>query len=206
MKIADLNELFLHELKDVYDAEHQLLKALPKMAKAATAPELKKAFENHLLETEQHVARLESVFEACGETPDRETCAGMKGLVAEGEKLMKEDIEPDALDAALIGAAQRVEHYEMAAYGTLISWAGTAGVEGAAELLEATLDEEKAADRKLTTIAESTVNVEAETEGEEEDEEGEEPASGRVRSQGAGRSAKSRTRTRRSSRSKARTR
>ena len=134
MKLSDLNDLFLHELKDIYDAEHQLLKALPRMARAASSTELQQAFEDHLAQTEQHVERLESVFEACGEEPERETCAGMKGLVAEGERLLKENAEPDVLDAGLIAAAQRVEHYEIAAYGTLIAWAGTAGIDGATEL------------------------------------------------------------------------
>lgn len=167
MKLSDLNDLFLHELKDLYDAEHQLLKALPKMAKAATSTELSQAFENHLAETEEHVSRLESVFEACGETPERETCVGMKGLIAEGEKLLKSGAEPEVLDAGLISAAQRVEHYEIAAYGTLIAWAGSAGMD-VADLLETTLSEEKAADEKLSNIAEAEVNVVAETADDEE--------------------------------------
>ena len=177
MKLSDLNDLFLHELKDLYDAEHQLLKALPKMAKAATSAELSQAFENHLAETESHVARLESVFEACGERPERETCVGMKGLIAEGEKLLRSGAEPEVLDAGLISAAQRVEHYEIAAYGTLIAWAGPAGIE-VADLLETTLSEEKAADETLSNIAETEVNVQAETAEDEESEDSERPASG----------------------------
>ena len=208
MKLSDLNDLFLHELKDVYDAEHQLLKALPRMAKAATSTELQQAFEDHLAQTEQHVERLESVFESCGEEPERETCVGMKGLIAEGEKLLKANPEPDVLDAGLISAAQRVEHYEIAAYGTLIAWAGTAGIDGAAELLQTTLDEEKMADQKLSDIAESSVNVEAETEEEDEAEE-ETPTRQRApsssqRSPGGGNASRHRTRSRKSRSSKAR--
>lgn len=208
MKLSDLNDLFLHELKDVYDAEHQLLKALPRMAKAATSTELQQAFEDHLAQTEQHVERLESVFESCGEEPERETCVGMKGLIAEGEKLLKANPEPDVLDAGLISAAQRVEHYEIAAYGTLIAWAGTAGIDGATELLQTTLDEEKMADQKLSDIAESSVNVEAETEEEDEAEE-ETPTRQRApsssqRSPGGGNASRHRTRSRKSRSSKAR--
>ena len=181
MKLSDLNDLFLHELKDVYDAEHQLLKALPRMAKDASATELQQAFEEHLAQTEQQVERLESVFEACGEEPKREPCTGMKGLIAEGERLMKENAEPDVMDAGLIAAAQRVEHYEIAAYGTLVAWAGTAGIDGAAELLQATLDEEKMTDRKLSAIAQSNVNVDAETSDDEMEEEDEAAAARRSR-------------------------
>lgn len=210
MKLSDLNDLFLHELKDIYDAEHQLLQALPRMAKAATSTELQRAFEEHLAQTERQVERLESVFEACGEEPERETCAGMKGLVAEGEKLLKANAEPDALDAGLIAAAQRVEHYEIAAYGTLVSWAGTAGIDGVAELLQTTLNEEKAADKKLSAIAESHVNLEAETSDEEEEEE-DAPSRQRASSgsqqgrSGSGSASKHRTRSRKSRSSKTRT-
>lgn len=164
MKISNLNELFLHELKDLYDAEHQLVEALPKMAEAATAPELVEAFQNHLEETRGHVTRLEEVFAALGEEPDRETCKGMKGLISEGERVIKEVEDGEAKDAGLIGAAQRVEHYEIAAYGTLKVWALTAGIEAAE--LEANLAEEKAADEKLTEIAEAGINQEAEAETE----------------------------------------
>ena len=213
MKLSDLNDLFLHELKDVYDAEHQLLKALPRMAKAASSTELQQAFEEHLAQTEQQVERLESVFEACGESPERESCVGMKGLIAEGERLIKEDPEPDVLDAGLIAAAQRVEHYEIAAYGTLVAWADTAGIDGAAELLQATLEEEKMTDQKLSAIAESNVNIEAETEGDEEEEEEEagsrsrqgSRSSSQPRRSGGRNASRQRTRSRKSRSSRART-
>jgi ferritin-like metal-binding protein YciE len=211
MKLADLNDLFLHELKDLYDAEHQLLKALPRMAKAASSPELRAAFEEHLAQTEDHVERLESVFEAFGEKPDRETCVGMKGLIAEGERLMKDNAEPDVMDAGLISAAQRVEHYEIAAYGTLVTWAGTSGIDGAAELLQATLDEEKLTDQKLSAIAESSVNLEAETGDMEEEEEAEESTAGQgsrspsqQRRAGRGNNSRQRTRSRKSRSSRSR--
>jgi len=170
MKLPNLDELFLHELKDIYDAEYQLTEALPKMAKAATDSELATAFANHLQETRGHVARLEKVFRECDEEPERETCRGMRGLIAEGEKLMHEDAEPAVRDAALISAAQRVEHYEMAAYGTLRNWAGILGHTQAQALLEETLGEEQAADETLTEIADRCVNVQA-AEGEVEDQE-----------------------------------
>jgi ferritin-like metal-binding protein YciE len=162
MKVTNLNELFVHELKDLYDAEHQLVEALPKMAEAATNPELTEAFEKHLVQTRSHVTRLEAVFRAAGEEPERETCKGMKGLIAEGERAIKEIEDPDTRDAALISAAQRVEHYEIAAYGTLRVWALTAGIEDAELELQAILGEEKAANDKLTEIAETSVNAEAE--------------------------------------------
>jgi ferritin-like metal-binding protein YciE len=180
MAIKNLNELFLHELKDVYDAEQQLVETLPKMAENATDPELAEAFREHLAETEGHVTRLEQVFAAMGEEPEAETCEGMKGLLEEGNDLLSEDAEPTVKDAALIGAAQRIEHYEIAAYGTLRVWAATMGMDEVIQLLEETLEEEKAADQKLTTIAEGSVNIEAETEeselGSEEEGEGEETA------------------------------
>ena len=172
MKLTSLDELFLHELKDLYDAEHQLLEALPKMAKAATEPELTTAFEKHLAETRTQVTRLKEVFAECGEDPEREECDGMKGLIEEGEKMMEEADEPSVRDAALIAAAQKVEHYEIATYGTLITWAQTAGFSSAQELLQTSLEEEKAADEKLTDIAESGVNASAENEDQDEAEEG----------------------------------
>jgi len=159
MKIPTLDELYLHELRDVYDAENQLVDALPKMAKAASDSDLRAAFENHLKETRGHVSRLEVVFHELGERPERETCKGMKGLLAEGEKLLDQDAEPAVRDAALITAAQRVEHYEIAAYGSLKTWAGILGHEQAVEQLEATLSEEKTADETLTELAETRVNV-----------------------------------------------
>lgn len=153
-----LDDLFVHELKDLYDAEQQLTDALPKMAEKAKNPTLRKAFQNHLLQTEKHVERLESVFEHRGLEPDRETCAAMAGLVKEGGIVLDADGNADVIDAALIAAAQRVEHYEIAAYGTARCFAHHLGDEYAAELLGQTLDEEKATDQQLTKIAESAVN------------------------------------------------
>jgi ferritin-like metal-binding protein YciE len=158
----DLHELFLDEIADVYNAEQQLTKALPKMAKAAESEELREAFEAHLEETEEHVSRLEQVIEGLGEKLKRKTCAAMKGLVEEAQDLMKEQKDSSALDAALIAAAQKVEHYEIASYGTLCAWAEQMGHEDALETLRETLGEEKATDEKLTGIAESLANVKAE--------------------------------------------
>ena len=160
----DLQELFLDELADVLNAEQQLLKALPKMAKAAEAAELREAFESHLQETEGHVTRLEEVAEGLGEKLKKKTCAAMKGLIEEARDLMQEQKDSSALDAALIAAAQKVEHYEIASYGTLCAWAKQMGHDEAAQILGETLEEEKAADEKLTSIAESTANAKAETE------------------------------------------
>ena len=183
MTISSLNELFIHQLKDVYDAEHQLVEALPKLAKAATTPELKVAFEQHLAETRKQVIRLKDVFADCGEYPGRETCDGMKGLIEEGEQMIKHADEPRVKDAALIAAAQKFEHYEIATYGSLIAWAETVGFTSARRLLEESLEEEKAADEKLTDIAESTVNATAANELEEEEATG--PARTTTRGRGA---------------------
>lgn len=161
MEMKDLEDLFHDELKDIYDAEHQLLKALPKMAKAANSAKLKKAFEDHLAETETHVERLEEVFEIFGKKPTKKSCKAMKGLVEEGSEVIKEKADPDVKDAALIAAAQRVEHYEIAAYGCLRTYAGHLGLDDAKEILQTTLDEEGAADKKLTKLAESDINVKA---------------------------------------------
>jgi ferritin-like metal-binding protein YciE len=153
MKIDTLSTLLNEELKDIYDAEKRLVKALPKMAKAASAPDLSSAFEEHLSVTKKHVERLDQVFELLGVPAKAKTCAGMKGLIEEGEETMKEDAAEQLMDAALIGAAQRVEHYEMAAYGTARAMAERLGNQEAADLLQETLDEEKEADEKLTEIA-----------------------------------------------------
>lgn len=153
---------------DLYNAENQLLKALPKMAKAASAPELRDAFEEHLTVTKGQVERLDQIFEALGERPAGKKCVAMEGLIEEGKEMMKEDAEPAVLDAALIAAAQRVEHYEMAGYGCVRTSARLLGYEEAAELLQATLEEEGEADHKLTGLAESVINIKAEREGEEE--------------------------------------
>jgi len=161
---TDLHELFLDELADVYNAEQQLTKALPKLAKAAESDELREAFETHLEETEEHISRLDQVAEHLGETIKRKTCKAMKGLVEEGEEIMKEQKGTSALDAGLIAAAQKVEHYEIASYGTLVTWAEQMGHDEAVELLNETLDEEKSADEKLTSVAESIANQRAQAE------------------------------------------
>jgi ferritin-like metal-binding protein YciE len=159
---SDLHELFLEEMADVLNAEQQLTKALPRMAKAAESDELREAFEMHLAETEEQISRLEEVAEGLGEKLKRKTCAAMKGLLEEAQDMVKEQKGSSAIDAALIAAAQKVEHYEIASYGTLCAWAKQMGHEDAAETLGQTLEEEKAADEKLTSIAESAANAKAE--------------------------------------------
>jgi ferritin-like metal-binding protein YciE len=165
MKLENLRDLFVDELKDLYSAENQLLKALPKMAKAATSSDLKRAFDSHLKETQGQVERLEQVFAGLDVSPKGKKCKAMEGLVAEGAEMMQEDAEPDVMDAGLIAAAQRVEHYEMAGYGCVRTYAQLLGETKAATLLQKTLDEEGAADKKLTQIAKQ-INVEAEDEEE----------------------------------------
>jgi ferritin-like metal-binding protein YciE len=161
MKLESLKDLYLEQLKDLYSAETQLVDALPKMAEASHSPELKNAFREHLNQTRQHVDRLEQVFKKLGLSPKGETCEGMKGLVKEGEAMMKMKGEPEVLDAGLIAAAQRVEHYEIAGYGTVRTYAELLGEADAVRLFERTLQEEEEADEKLTEIAESHVNQEA---------------------------------------------
>jgi ferritin-like metal-binding protein YciE len=156
-----LHDAFLDELRDAYDAERQLIKALPKMAKAAESDELRTAFETHLEETQGHAERLEQVFASLEEKVRGKHCDGMAGIIEEGRSVMGEDFEGTTLDACLIAAAQRAEHYEMAAYGTLVSWAKAMGHQEAAGLLEEILEEEKATDEKLTQIAESGINQDA---------------------------------------------
>lgn len=158
----ELNELFLDELADIYNAEQQLTKALPKMAKAAQNEELREGFEMHLQETEGQISRLEEVARALGESIKRKTCKAMKGLIEEGSEMMQEKKGSAALDSALIAAAQKVEHYEIASYGTLCAWAKQMNHDEALELLHETLEEEKATDEKLTQLAESCANIEAE--------------------------------------------
>ena len=166
MEHQALKELYIDELKDIYNAENQLLKALPKMAKAANSAELRTGFEEHLEQTRGHVQRLEQIFKELGEKPSGKKCKGMEGLVAEGQEMMGEDFEDDLMDAALISAAQRVEHYEIAAYGTVRTYAELLGEDTAAQLLEQTLEEEKETDQKLTDMA-SEINVRAMGEGSE---------------------------------------
>ena len=180
--IDSMNALLVDELRDIYDAEKRLTKAIPKLAKKATNDELRSALEEHLQETEQQVQRLEQAFEHLGERAKAKPCAGMKGIIEEGDEHVGEDYEDDDLrDAVIIGSAQRVEHYEIAAYGTAIAHARLLEHEDVVELLEESLGEEKAADQKLTEIAESVVNLEAANEEEGEQEEGEESSSGRRR-------------------------
>jgi ferritin-like metal-binding protein YciE len=162
MSLDTLQDLYVAELRDLYSAEHQLLKALPKMAKAATAPELRKAFESHLKETNGQIGRLEKIFKKLGVKPTGKKCKAMEGLIEEGQEMIKEEGAPAVLDAGLIAAAQRVEHYEMAGYGCVRTFARMLGDSAAADLLQQTLDEEGAADQKLSRIAEFDINFEAE--------------------------------------------
>ena len=162
MSMDSLKDLYIDELKDLYNAENQLVKALPKMARKASAPELQRAFQEHLTVTKTHVSRLEKIFQGMGEKPTGKTCKAMKGLVEEGKEVIEEDGDPSVLDAALIGAAQRVEHYEMAGYGVARTFARQLGENKAADLLQMTLDEEGDADKKLTGIAEGSINQKAE--------------------------------------------
>jgi ferritin-like metal-binding protein YciE len=153
MASEGLKELYVEELKDIYNAENQLVKALPKLAKAADSKELREGFQGHLEQTKAHVARLEQIFAMLEESPKGKKCTGMEGLVEEGSEVMKEGLEGAVLDAALIGAAQRVEHYEIAAYGTVIAFAQTLGETDHVALLEETLSEERETDEKLTELA-----------------------------------------------------
>jgi ferritin-like metal-binding protein YciE len=162
MNLNSLEDLYTHLLKDLYSAEKQLVEALPKIAKAAQAAELRQAFEDHLRQTEGHVERIESLFEAMEGSPGGTRCVGMEGLVEEGSELLKEDAPADVLDAGLIAAAQKVEHYEIASYGTARTWARQLGRDEAADILQQTLDEESMANELLTQIAESHVNIQAE--------------------------------------------
>jgi ferritin-like metal-binding protein YciE len=169
-----LHDAFVDELRDAYDAEKQLTKALPKMAKAATSPQLRAAFEAHLEETRGQIDRLEQVFESLEEKVRGKHCDGIEGIIEEGKSVMEEDFDEVTMDACLIAAGQRAEHYEMAAYGTLVAWARSMGHTEAAELLEETLEEEKAADQKLTKLAEGGINQEAADSAHPEEEEREE--------------------------------
>jgi ferritin-like metal-binding protein YciE len=196
MAAENLQELFVNELRDIYDAEKQLTKALPKMAKAAESDELRGAFEEHLEQTRGHVGRLEEVFKLLGIAARGKPCEGMKGLIEEGEEVM-EEMEGSTLDAALIASAQKVEHYEIATYGTLATFAEVLEMQEAKDLLGQTLEEEKEADEKLTGIA-SQINPEAETDDQEEE--------GRMASAGARSRSSSGGNSRRSSSSRSRRR
>jgi ferritin-like metal-binding protein YciE len=165
MAIETLQDLYVHELKDIYNAEKQLLQALPKMAKSAKHDQLRQAFEDHRKVTEEQVRRLDTIFDDLGQKPTGKKCKGMEGLIEEGEEMLEEDVDPDVLDAALIAAAQRVEHYEIAAYGTARTYANQLGLTNHADLLQRTLDEEGETNKLLTKMAESRINREAEVGG-----------------------------------------
>jgi ferritin-like metal-binding protein YciE len=161
MEMETLHELYVDELKDLYSAENQILKALPRMIKAASHPQLKRAFTKHEQQTRQHVKRLERICKELDVSPRGKKCVGMEGLIEEGKELIKEKPDDDVLDAGLITAAQHVEHYEMAGYGTCRTWARLLGYSDQARLLQETLDEEKQTDLDLTVLAESSINIEA---------------------------------------------
>jgi ferritin-like metal-binding protein YciE len=160
-ELNNLEDLFINQLEDLYDAEKRIIDALPKMAEAASSPLLANAFRDHLRQTENQVRRLDDVFRSIGREPNRETCDGMKGIIEEGEKFIKAKGNENVRDAALITAAQRVEHYEMAGYGTVRTFARELGHKDAVRLLDQTLEEEKRTDKKLTELAESSINVKA---------------------------------------------
>jgi len=166
---TNLRELFIEELRDVLHGERQLVKALPKMAKAATSPDLRTALEDHLAETEEHVSRLEQAFELLDEPARTKVCKGLQGIIEEASEVIKENDKGATLDAAIVAGGQRAEHYEMAAYGTLMAWAKALGHDDVAALLSDTLDEEKAADAKLSQLAEGGIN-EAASAGSEDSE------------------------------------
>ncbi len=163
MALSTLEDLYMEQLKDLYNAENQIVKALPKMAKSATSEDLRRAFEEHLEQTKNHVTRLEQIFQMHGTKARGKKCMGMEGLLEEGKELMQEQAAGEVLDAGLIEAAQKVEHYEMAGYGTVRTWARNLGDSQAADLLQQTLDEEGEANKKLTKLAEAGINVKAES-------------------------------------------
>jgi ferritin-like metal-binding protein YciE len=169
MKLDSLKKLYLEELRDLYSAETQLVKALPKMVRGASSAELKQAFETHLEQTKEHVERLEEIFDRLEEKPTGKTCEGMKGLIEEGSEMLGEEGNESVIDAGLIGAAQRVEHYEIAAYGTVRTFANLLGEDEAVGLLQQTLDEEGETDKELSELAEGIVNAEALSESEEKE-------------------------------------
>ena len=184
MEINSLRELYVEQLRDLYDAENQLVKALPKMAKGASSDELRKGIEEHLEQTRTHVERLEQIFEQLGEKPKGKKCKAMQGLIEEGQETLDEDMEEDTKDAAIIAAAQRVEHYEISGYGTARTYANLLEENEAAQLLEQTLEEEKETDQKLTELAEE-INVEAAEGGGEVEEEESRPQRARSSSSGS---------------------
>jgi ferritin-like metal-binding protein YciE len=171
MSLATLHDLMVHELKDLYSAERQLVQALPRMARAASSAQLRTAFENHLSQTEEHVTRLEQIMESFGESPKGQKCAGMEGLIEEGKSFLKEEADPDVMDAGIIVSAQKVEHYEIATYGAVCEYARIMGHTEALKLLQQTLEEEKSADELLNKLAEGGVNALAERGDDAEGEE-----------------------------------
>lgn len=158
MSMETMQDLYLHELKDIYNAEKQILQALPKMAEKATHNELRQAFEDHHRVTEEQVRRLDTIFDDLGQSASGKKCKGMEGLIEEGEEILEEDADPDVRDAALIAAAQRIEHYEIAAYGTARTYAKQLGFDKHADLLQSTLEEEGETDKQLTQLAEGRIN------------------------------------------------
>ena len=185
MEMSNLQDLLVENLKDLYSAETQLLKALPKVAKTVENAQLRDAFTLHVKETEGHVKRLEQIFSKLGEKPTGKKCKGMEGLIEENKEMMEEDAEPDVMDAGLIVGSQKIEHYEIAGYGSAVTFAKLLGDEESARLLAQTLDEEERTDKKLSEIAESSINIEAAEGGEMEESRG----SGRGRSNGGRKSA-----------------
>ena len=182
MSADNLREALVEEIRDLYNAEKQLIKALPKLAKGAENEELRDAFESHLEETEGQVTRLERVFELLDEKPRGKHCAGIAGIIEEGSEHLQEDLEGSVMDAVLIASGQRAEHYEIAAYGTAIAWAEALGLKEVVTVLNETLEEEKAADEKLSALAQSGIN-QAATQGESEDEDEEEKKTSSPRAQ-----------------------
>jgi len=199
VEAGNLHDAFIDELRDTYDAEKQLTKALPKLAKAASNPKLREAFETHLEETQGQIDRLEQVFESLDEKVRGKHCDGIAGIIEEGKSIMEEEFDETTMDACLIAAGQRAEHYEMAAYGTLIAWAQAMGHSEAATLLQQTLDEEKAADQKLSSLAEGGINQTAADAAHPMEEEGEEEAAVTANS-GTGRRGSSNAKTARTGR------
>ncbi len=183
MELDSLRALYVDGLKDLYSAENQIMKALPRMIRAAENPQLKRAFEKHLRVTERQAKRLEKIAKALGEKPTGKKCVGMEGLIEEAKDLISEKPEPEVLDAGLLAAAQHVEHYEMAGYGTARTYARELGYDDQADLLQATLDEEQQTDVELTLLAESSINLEAIVAGDDEEEE-ERPRRGGGRKKG----------------------
>lgn len=161
MKLESLQDLYVDHLKDIYSAENQIVKALPKMAKAANSPQLQRAYQDHLEQTKHQVDRLQTIFDELGVKPTGKKCVGMEGLLQEGDELIQEKADPEVLDAGLIAAAQKVEHYEISSYGTARTYAEKLGFSKAARILQQILDEEKQTDEKLTSLAESGINAKA---------------------------------------------